>query len=128
MQDTNVAVFTARLTRDPELDRTPNGKSVCTLRVAIARRRTRDGEDRPPIYYDVETWGVLAEQCAEHLAKGRHISVTARLDHDEWQANGRTRQRNYVVADDVLFLGGAPKTNGGADPEPASEPEPAAAA
>ncbi len=135
MQDTNVAVFTARLTRDPELDRTPNGKSVCTLRVAIARRRTRDGEDRPPIYYDVETWGVLAEQCAEHLAKGRQVSVTARLDHDEWKVNGRTRQRNYVVADDVLFIGGSPKANGNDDAEPESgaaaadaQPEPAAAA
>jgi single-strand DNA-binding protein len=135
MQDTNVAVFTGRLTRNPELEKTPNGKSICTLRVAISRRRGRDGEDRPPIYYDVETWGVLAETCAKHLAKGRQVSITGRLDHDEWRTNGRTRQRNYVVAEDVLFIGGAPKANGDVgnpEPEPAApaaaEPEPAGAA
>jgi single-strand DNA-binding protein len=134
MQDTNIAVFTAHLTRDPELRALPSGMSVCNLRVAIGRRQRR-GEDGGAAFVDVETWGTTAENCARFLAKGRHISVTSRIEHREWEHEGQNYQRVYFVAEQVLFLGGAPESSASSDDaEPdsdgAQEPqtEPAAAA
>lgn len=136
MQDTNVVSITAYLTRDPELRNTRGGTSVCDLRVAIGRRAGKDGEDRGAAFIDVRTWGMTADLCAKYLAKGRHISVVGRIEHDEWTHKGSKYQRVYVVADHVLFLGGAPERATGSDdaePEPAApaadvEPESAAAA
>jgi single-strand DNA-binding protein len=100
MQDINQVALTARLTLDPELRSTTNGTSVATLRVAIQRPG-----DRGAIFYDVEVWGKLAESCTKHLTKGSRVGITGRLEHQEWSSdNGRPRQRNYVVAEQVNFL------------------------
>lgn len=128
MQDTNIVAITARLTRDPELRSTPSGTSVCDLRVAIGRRPRRGGEDGGAAFIDVRIWGVTAENCARYLAKGRHISVAGRIEHDEWEHKGQTYQRVYVVADQVLFLGGAPERSSSEEPPAEPTPEPAAAA
>jgi single-strand DNA-binding protein len=100
MQDINQVALTARLTLDPELRSTPNGTPVATLRIAIQRPG-----DRGAAFYDVEVWGKLAESCTEFLAKGSRVGLTGRLEHQEWSGDdGRPRQRNYVVAEQVNFL------------------------
>ncbi len=116
MKDINQAVFTARLTRDPELRETPSGNSVSTMRVAIGRPNGKDGEDRKAAFYDLEVWGKLAETCAKYLSTGRRIAVVARLEHRQWtDDNENPRQSNYLVGEEVSFL----------DPPP-SEEEPEA--
>ena len=77
------------------------------FRVAVQRRRSRDGEDRGAVFVDVVTFGGLAESCGTYLEKGRQVAVTGRLEHDEWEADdGTRRSRHKVVADEVEFLGG----------------------
>ena len=109
-KDINQVVFTARLTKDPELRETPSGNSVATLRVAIGRPDGKDGQDRGAAFYDVEVWNGLAKRCARYLAKGRRILVSGRLEHQQWEDDKDvSRQRNYVVAGQVNFLDPAPK-------------------
>jgi single-strand DNA-binding protein len=116
-KDINQVVFTARLTRDPELRTTPQGASVSTMRVAIGRPNGKDGEDRKAAFYDLEVWGKLAESCVRYLAKGRRVAAVARLEHQQWtDEQDQARQRNYLVADEVRFL----------DPPPESAAEPEA--
>ncbi len=109
-KDINQVVFTARLTKDPELRETPAGNSVATLRVAIGRPGGKDGQDRGAAFYDVEVWNGLAESCTRYLAKGRRVAIAGRLEHQEWtDDNDRPRQRNYVVGEEVRFLDPAPE-------------------
>jgi single-strand DNA-binding protein len=99
--------LTGRLTADPELRSTHSGASVGQLRLAVPRRRGRDGEDRGAVFVDVVTFGRLAESCGEYLAQGRQVAVSGRLELDEWEAeDGTRRQRHKVVAEEVEFLGG----------------------
>lgn len=105
MKDINQVVFTARLTRDPELRTTPSGSSVSTMRVAIGRPAGKDGEDRKAAFYDLEVWGKLAESCTKYLGTGRRIAVVARLEHQQWTDDSENpRQRNYLVGEEVRFL------------------------
>jgi single-strand DNA-binding protein len=106
----NRVVLTANLTRDPELRTTPNGTSVCSLRVACNTRRKdpTSGEwvDKPN-YFDVTVWGAQAENCATYLQKGRSVAIDGRLEWREWEAQDGSgkRQATSIVAERVQFLG-----------------------
>jgi single-strand DNA-binding protein len=105
----NVVVITGNLTRDPELRTTPNGTSVCSMRVACnTRRKDQSGEwvDKPN-YFDVTVWGAQGENCATYLQKGRPVAVDGRLEWREWEAQDGSGKRSAVeiVADSVQFLG-----------------------
>jgi single-strand DNA-binding protein len=113
----NTVVVTGNLTKDPELRSTPNGTSVCKLRIAVNTRR-KDGASGEwvdkPNYFDVTVWGAQGENCANYLAKGRPVAVEGRLDWREWQAqDGAKRQAVEIVANTVQFLGGRPGGGGG---------------
>ena len=102
----NSITLTGRLTADPEVRGTKTGTAI---RLAVQRRRSRDGEDRGAVYVDVVCFGGLAESCGEYLSKGRQVAASGRLEHDEWETEGgERRSRHKVVADEVEFLGGRP--------------------
>ena len=98
--------LTGRLTRDPEMRTSHSGTAVTDFRLAVQRRRGREGEDRGAVFVDVVTFGGLAQVCAEHLEKGRQVAVSGRLELDEWETDaGERRSRHKVIADEVEFLG-----------------------
>lgn len=92
-----------RLTSSPELRSTEKGP-VVSLRVAVQRRRGKDGQDRGADFVDVTAFGPQAENCAEYLSKGRRVGIVGRLHHSEWDADGSRRQKLEVIADNVEFL------------------------
>lgn len=114
MASINRVVLVGNLTRDPELRQTPNGKSVCTLGVAVNERyKNETGEwTERPHYFDVVVWGAQAENCSRYLSKGRPVAVDGRLSYRAWEAqDGSKRSKVEVVANTVQFLGsreGAP--------------------
>jgi single-strand DNA-binding protein len=94
-----------RPAREPVLITTDSGTDIAKLRVAVERRRRDDGA----VFVDVRCFEAQARACAEHLAEGRQVAVSGRLELDEWQAGGGTkRSRLYVVAQSVQFLAGKP--------------------
>ncbi len=105
----NSVVLIGRLTRDPEA-----GGRRCMLRLAVNdRRRVAGTEDRwvdRPNFFDVVTWGPLAQTCAAHLVKGRLVAVSGALAYHEWDAGeGKPRGRRVeIVADTVSFLDAPP--------------------
>ncbi len=100
------------LTRDPEMKHTPSGKTVCSLSIANNRIYVKNGEKITEVsYFDVEVWGVVAENCAKYLNKGQGIIVEGRLKQDRWEKDGKTQSRVRITANSVHFM---PKKQGGA--------------
>jgi single-strand DNA-binding protein len=92
-----------RLTRESELVPTPNGTAITNLRVAVDRR----GEGA--VFVSAKCFEGQARACAQHLAKGRQVAISGRLELDEWEAeDGSKRSQLYVVAQSVQFLGAKP--------------------
>ncbi len=115
----NTIQLIGRLTQDPELRSTEGGMAKTTLRLAIPRRM-KDGKEQAPVYVDVVTFAKQAEAVAKHLAKGRRVAVTGRLEYREWKAqDGSPHSRHEVIADSVSFLDAAPKPETNGAPEPA---------
>ena len=115
MASINRVVLVGNLTRDPELRQTPNGKSVCTLGLAVNERyKNETGEwVEKPNYFDVVVWGAQGESCERYLSKGRQVAIDGRLSYRSWEAqDGGKRSKVEVVANTVQFLG--PREGGGA--------------
>jgi single-strand DNA-binding protein len=115
----NRVVLVGRLTRDPELRELPSGQSVCNLRVACTGlRREAEGEyGERPLFFDVATFGALAENVARYLRKGSRVGLDGRLEWREWEtAEQGKRQAVSIVADTVQFLDG-PTARGEGEPQ-----------
>jgi single-strand DNA-binding protein len=108
------------LTADPELRKSDSG-SVVKLRVALQRRRGKNGEDRGADFVDVTAFGDQAENCARYLSKGRKVGVIGRLHHSEWDSDDGRRQRLEVIADNVEFLGRKPDEQSSEEAEPLAD-------
>ncbi len=107
----NSITLVGRLTADPELRTTHGGAAVTQMRIAVPRRRGKQGEDRGAVFVDVVSFGALAENCAQYLEQGRQVAVGGRLELDEWETDaGERRSRHKVIADEVEFLGGRPSS------------------
>ena len=105
MNNINRVVITGNLTADPELRSTPNGKPVCSLRIACNTRR-KSGEEwvDKPNYFNVTVWGAQGENAARYLSKGRPVAVDGRLEWREWETEDGKRQAVDIIADSVQFL------------------------
>jgi single-strand DNA-binding protein len=108
MASLNKVLLMGNLTRDPETKHTPKGTAVTQMSLAINRKYTTEGGDHKEevTYVDVEAWGRLAENCAEHLSKGKQVFVEGRLKLDTWEDKntGEKKSRLRVAADMVQFL------------------------
>ena len=102
------------LTRDPELKSTNSGKSVCSMSIANNRVYTKNSEKVTEVsYFDVEVWGVVAENCAKYLKKGSGIIVEGRLRQDRWEKDGKTQSRVKISANSVHFMPRRTEEGGG---------------
>ena len=108
------------LTRDPELRYTSSGRAVCNISIANNRVYSKNGEKVTEVsYFDVEVWGVIAENCAKYLTKGSGIIAEGRLRQDRWEKDGKTQSRVRIAANNVHFL--ARKTNNAEPQQPEAE-------
>jgi single-strand DNA-binding protein len=103
----NKVLIAGRLTRKPELRKTPNGSSVTDLLVALNREFMNvDGEKQQEVcFVDVVVWGKQAESCVQMLDCSSAVLVEGRLQLDVWYAkDGEKRCKLRVAAERVQFL------------------------
>lgn len=113
----NLVQIIGNLGRAPELRYTNGGTPVASLNVATTRHyKTSDGEPKEETeWHRVTVWGKQAQQCHEHLDKGRQVYVSGRLQTRSYEKDGETRYSTDIVADRVTFLG---SPSGGRKNEP----------
>jgi len=115
MNNLNSIILEGNLTKDPLMDKTPKGTTVCNFVIATNRfYKTEEGRQSEVGYFDVEVWSRLAETCSEYLSKGRGVRVVGRLKQDRWtNSEGEPRSRIRIVGEHVEFLGSSRKSGAG---------------
>lgn len=107
----NRIIMIGNLTRDPDYKQLGSGQAVCKLGLASNRqfKNKQSGSMVQEVcYIDVDVWGPQAESCKNYLQKGRPVLIEGRIKFDSWEdTNGQTRSKHSIVADRVVFLGGA---------------------
>jgi len=103
----NKVLIAGRLTRKPELRKTPNGIPVTDLLVALNRDFINlTGERQQEVcFVDVVVWGKLAEICVQVLECSSLVLVEGRLQLDVWHSKaGDKRCKLRVAAEKVQFM------------------------
>ncbi len=100
----NVVVLVGRLTRDPELAYTANGKPKTAFNLAVDRKFKNANGEKEADFIRCVAWGKLAETIANNLSKGRRIGVEGRLNTYSYEKDGRTVYVTEVVLSGMEFL------------------------
>lgn len=105
----NKVMIIGGLGSDPEMRYTPSGKPVTSFSVAVSRGwRTSEGERKEATeWFNVVSWGNLAEICNQHLHKGSQVYIEGRLQTRNWEdASGTRHYRTELVANEMIILDG----------------------
>ena len=102
----NSMCIIGNLVKDPEMRATQSGISVCSFTVAVnKRRKDKDGNDLPPMFYRVTAWRQLAENCGKFLHKGSKVYANGDLSVSTYQRNdGTTGFSLEIDAQNIEFL------------------------
>jgi single-strand DNA-binding protein len=114
MPTLNKVMLIGNLTRDPELRKTPAGKTVVSFGLATNRNWIQEnGEKREETdFHRIVAWGKLGELCEKFLKKGRLVYVEGRLHSHSWTDNeGMQKAVTEIIADAVEFLDSNKKTS-----------------
>ena len=105
MNNLNSILVEGNLVRDPEFKTTPKGTAVCKISIASNRYFKQDsGMEREVSFFDVESWGKLAENVNNLGKKGRGVRVVGRLKQERWQnTEGKAMSRVIIVAEHIEF-------------------------
>ncbi len=95
-----------RLTKDPELRQTNNGKAVLNFSIAVdARQKDPTTGERAAYFFDCVAWEKTAELIAQYCCKGNKVGVTGELQSRKWQDNnGNNRTSIEVIVREIDFL------------------------
>lgn len=99
----NHITLIGRLTKDPDLRYTNDGKPVCGFTLAVNRPFSKDEAD----FINCVVWGKSAENVAKYVSKGRQLAVEGRLQIRSYDGNdGQRKYVTEVVCERTEFLGG----------------------
>jgi single-strand DNA-binding protein len=104
----NKIMIIGNLGRDPEMRYTPSGRPVTTFTVVTNRSwNTADGEKHTEAeWFNIVSWGNLAEICKQYLTKGQQVYVEGRVQTRRWEDNEGVKHTSFeVVASEMMILG-----------------------
>ena len=101
----NKVILIGRLTRDPELRRTPQGDAVTSFTLAVNRNYTdKDGQQQAD-FINCVVWKKSAENVEKYCSKGSLVGVEGRIQTRSYDnSQGQKVYVVEVICDSVQFL------------------------
>ena len=104
MSDNTITVV-GNVTRVPELKFLNSGQASLQMGIAVNRRwqnrQTQEWEEKVS-FFDVSSYGPLAENAATSIERGTRVVVTGRMEQRTWETDsGEKRQAFEIVADEI---------------------------
>lgn len=101
----NTVALSGRLTKDPELRKTQNNKSVATFAIAVDRDYKNQDGSRTADFISCVAWEKSAELLQTYCRKGDMIGVEGRVQTRNYQdKNGNRVYVTEVLAHKLSFL------------------------
>lgn len=115
----NNANLVGRLTREPDLKYTQNGKAVVRFTLAVNRPLSKEKKEEAERnnyptadFISCQAWGKTAETIANYVKRGQRIGVTGHIQTGRYDdKDGKTVYTTDVVVDAMEFLESANNNN-----------------
>lgn len=128
----NKVVIGGRLTSMPDVRMTPDGGSVCSINLAVNRRRKGEDGRHMVDFFRVTAWGANAENAGRYLRTGSSVIVSGRLQTSEYVDKNKIKRKAVdVVAEELEFCDTkaeaealAARLSAAQNPETQAEPQP----
>lgn len=88
------------LTKDIELRKTQNGKSVVNFTLAVARTFNREETD----FIQCQAWGKTADILHQYCHKGSKIGLNGSIETGSYDKNGQRVYTTTVIANNIELL------------------------
>ena len=111
MNQLNSIILEGNVVKKAVLSKPTAGFVVCKFPLAVNRKtKSPDGEQHEEVsYFDIETYGEMAEKCSKYCDKGQGVRVVGRLKQSRWKENDVSKSKIYVVAEHVEYKFHKPK-------------------
>ena len=104
MNYVNNIYLLGNLTRNPEIKYTNEGIAITEMGLAVNKKWTdKNGKESEMVdFFNVTTWGSLAENCAAALKKGDRVLLSGHLNLRSWE-NKEGKKYNIInVTADIV--------------------------
>lgn len=95
----NLISLVGRQTMLPEHKFIQGGQRVSATNLAVNRRQEE------PYFFKVDCWDRQAGVLQDYGNKGQHLGVEGRLSISQWEDNGQSKQKLFIVANRIELLG-----------------------
>lgn len=100
----NRVILVGRLTKNPEIRKTPNGASICKFTLAVSRKVKAQGQPDAD-FISCVAWNKTADLMYQYLKKGSLIGADGRLQTGKFtNNNGETIYTCDVMVEGLQFL------------------------
>lgn len=114
----NHVTLIGRLVADPETRNTPNGKSVCNIRIAVDRK----GREKETDFFSCTAFGQAGDALATYATKGRLVAIIGKIQLDNYtDKDGVKRQSVKVLVDQWSLLDSRKEQDSPPNPQPAGK-------
>ena len=97
-------ILVGRLTKNPEIRKTPNGASICKFTLAVSRKVKAQGQPDAD-FISCVAWNKTADLMYQYLKKGSLIGIDGRLQTGKFtNNNGETIYTCDVMVESLQFL------------------------
>ena len=101
----NKVILIGRITKDPELRKTPTDVSVVQFTIAVNRAFQQQNGERQADFINCIAWRNQAENLAKYIKKGGQIAVEGSIQTRSYDdQNGVRRFVTEVVCSQITFL------------------------
>lgn len=101
----NQYVGVGRLTADPEVKRTEDGKEYSNFTLAVPRSYKNAEGVYETDFIDVTSFGAIASNTAEYCKKGNIVGVKGRVETSVYEKEDGTKRKNTeIIAEKITFL------------------------
>lgn len=108
MSSYNRITLVGNLVKDPEIKKVGK-QSKADFTLAVERYLGKDKE--PAVdFFNVVSWGKLAEVCGSFLNKGKKVLVDGRIQVRTYMKDEERRWITEIVAENLKFLSPTPAT------------------
>jgi single-strand DNA-binding protein len=96
--------FMGRLTKDPEVRMTSNNTQVTSFTIAVNRRFADQNGERKADFFNLTSFGKLAEFVSKYYTKGQQVLVEGRIQNRTWDdQNGQKRYATDFILENAYF-------------------------